>query len=74
MTGTGLDGERARPAEREAVIRRMVEGARPNVGGGERVAGDRYGAERPGYHLRSLARELDEQPDGPPLFGHPGFA
>ncbi|MEU0485539.1 hypothetical protein ABZ260_40975, partial [Streptosporangium sp. NPDC006013] len=74
MTDTGLDDERAYLAECEAAIRRMVEGARLNVVIGERVAGDRYSAERLGYDLRSLAKELEEQPDGPPFFGRLDFS
>ncbi|WP_433379856.1 HelD family protein [Streptosporangium sp. CA-115845] len=73
MTGTGLDDERAYLRECRAAIRRMAEGARLNVVIGERVAGDRYSAERLGYDLRSLAKELDEQPDGPPFFGRLDF-
>ncbi|WP_329423806.1 AAA family ATPase [Streptosporangium sp. NBC_01495] len=73
MTETGLDDERAYLAECEAAMRRMIEGARLNVVIGERVAGDRYSAERLGYHLKSLAKELDEQPDGPPFFGRLDF-
>ncbi|MET8054443.1 hypothetical protein ABZU75_43405 [Streptosporangium sp. NPDC005286] len=74
MTGAGLDDERAYLAECRAAIRRMAESARLNVVIGERVAGDRYSAERLGYDLRSLAKELDEQPDGPPFFGRLDFA
>ncbi|MEU4836203.1 ATP-binding domain-containing protein [Streptosporangium sp. NPDC023615] len=69
----GLDGERAYLAECEAAVGRMIDGARLNVVIGERVAGDRYSAERLGYDLRSLAKELEERPDGPPFFGRLDF-
>ncbi|MFI6513216.1 HelD family protein [Streptosporangium sp. NPDC050855] len=69
----GLDGERAYLAECEAAVRRMIDGARSNVVVGERVAGDRYSAERLGYDLRSQAKELEERPDGPPFFGRLDF-
>ncbi|MGC5012381.1 HelD family protein [Streptosporangium sp. DT93] len=73
MTDGGLDDERAYLAECEAAIGRMIDGARLNVVIGERVAGDRYSAERLGYDLRSQAKELEEQPDGPPFFGRLDF-
>ncbi|MGV9779441.1 HelD family protein [Streptosporangium sp. NPDC003464] len=51
----------------------MLDGARLNVVIGERVAGDRYSAERLGRHLKSLAKELGEEPGGPPFFGRLDF-
>lgn len=53
---------------REA-LRRMVDGARSNIATGELTWGDRYTAERLGYYLKSLARELADEPDSPPFFG-----
>jgi hypothetical protein len=73
MTGTGLDDERAYLAECRTALLRMIDGARLNVVIGERVAGDRYSAERLGRHLKSLAKELSEEPDGPPFFGRLDF-
>ncbi|GAA5072812.1 hypothetical protein HNP84_009323 [Thermocatellispora tengchongensis] len=72
-----MDGELAKEREylarcREG-IRRMLDGARHNVIIGETVAGDRYSAERLGRHLKSLAKELSEEPDGPPFFGRLDF-
>src|SRR5690606_32651735 len=54
-------------------LRGMLEAARQNVIVGETVAGDRYSAERLGRHLKSLAKELSEEPDGPPFFGRLDF-
>ncbi|AWS42814.1 AAA family ATPase [Streptosporangium sp. 'caverna'] len=73
MTGTGLDDERDYLAECRTALLRMIDGARLNVVIGERVAGDRYSAERLGRHLKSLAKELSEEPDGPPFFGRLDF-
>ncbi|GAA3103252.1 HelD family protein [Streptosporangium carneum] len=73
VTGTGLDEELAYLAECRAGLRRMVEGARLNVVVGEHVAGDRYSAERLGRHLKSLAKELEEEPEGPAFFGRLDF-
>ncbi|WP_157247068.1 HelD family protein [Nonomuraea typhae] len=56
-----------------AALRRMLESARENVVVGESVAGDRYSAERLGRHLKSLAKELGEEPAGPPFFGRLDF-
>ncbi|MBB2913585.1 DNA helicase IV [Streptosporangium becharense] len=74
MTGTELDRELAYLAECRAAMRRMVEDARLNVVVGEHVAGDRYSAERLGRHLKSLAKQLGEEPDGPVFFGRLDFA
>ncbi|WP_345148468.1 ATP-binding domain-containing protein [Nonomuraea rubra] len=64
-----LDDEREYVERCRAGLRRMLEGARDNVIVGETVAGDRYSAERLGRHLKSLAKELSEEPEGPPFFG-----
>lgn len=58
-----LDDEKAYVARCEAALRRMLDGARLNVVIGERVAGDRYSAERLGRHLKSLAKELERSPE-----------
>ncbi|MEV0390554.1 ATP-binding domain-containing protein [Nonomuraea sp. NPDC050643] len=68
-----LDDERQHVERCAAGLRRMLEGARDNVIVGETVAGDRYSAERLGRHLKSLAKELSEAPDGPPFFGRLDF-
>ncbi|MFG1703136.1 HelD family protein [Nonomuraea sp. M3C6] len=68
-----LDDERQHLELCEAGLRRMLEGARNNVIVGETVAGDRYSAERLGRHLKSLAKELSEEPEGPPFFGRLDF-
>ncbi|SDG47203.1 DNA helicase IV [Sinosporangium album] len=69
-----LDDERAYVMRCREALRAMLDGARHNVIVGERVAGDRYSAERLGRHLKSLAKELGEEPDGPPFFGRLDFA
>ncbi|MEV4013723.1 ATP-binding domain-containing protein [Nonomuraea angiospora] len=68
-----LDDERQYVERCKAGLRRMLEGARDNVIIGESVAGDRYSAERLGRHLKSLAKELSEEPEGPPFFGRLDF-
>ncbi|MGN9840221.1 HelD family protein [Nonomuraea sp. H19] len=68
-----LDDERQYVERCRAGLRRMLEGARNNVIVGETVAGDRYSAERLGRHLKSLAKELSEEPEGPPFFGRLDF-
>ncbi|MFI7611661.1 HelD family protein [Nonomuraea terrae] len=68
-----LDDERRHVERCRAGLRRILEGARENVIVGETVAGDRYSAERLGRHLKSLAKELSEEPDGPPFFGRLDF-
>ncbi|WP_184722430.1 HelD family protein [Streptosporangium saharense] len=73
VTGTGLDGERAYLEECRAALRGMLDGARLNVVVGEHVAGDRYSAERLGRHLKSLAKQLAEEPEGPAFFGRLDF-
>ncbi|ACZ87000.1 HelD family protein [Streptosporangium roseum] len=70
---TLLEDEKDYLARCETALRRMLDGARLNVVVGERVAGDRYSAERLGRHLKSLAKELAEEPDGPPFFGRLDF-
>jgi DNA helicase IV len=51
----------------------MLEHARMRVATGERVAGDRYTAERLGRMLKSYAKELAEEPDSPLYFGRLQF-
>ncbi|WP_214323906.1 HelD family protein [Nonomuraea sediminis] len=68
-----LEEERAYVEVCRAGLRRMLRGARDNVIIGETVAGDRYSAERLGRHLKSLAKQLGEEPDGPPFFGRLDF-
>ncbi|SEH01984.1 DNA helicase IV [Nonomuraea solani] len=68
-----LDDERRYVERCTAGLRRMLDGARNNVIVGETVAGDRYSAERLGRHLKSLAKELSEEPEGPPFFGRLDF-
>ncbi|NUO99145.1 MAG: ATP-binding domain-containing protein [Nonomuraea sp.] len=68
-----LDDERGYVEQCKDGLRRMLRGARENVIVGETVAGDRYSAERLGRHLKSLAKELSEEPEGPPFFGRLDF-
>ncbi|NUS09633.1 MAG: ATP-binding domain-containing protein [Nonomuraea sp.] len=68
-----LDDERRYVEHCKDGLRRMLRGARENVIVGETVAGDRYSAERLGRHLKSLAKELSEEPEGPPFFGRLDF-
>lgn len=70
---TPLEQERQYVERCRAGLRRMLDAARDNVIVGETVAGDRYSAERLGRHLKSLAKELGEAPDGPPFFGRLDF-
>ncbi|MBT2227563.1 AAA family ATPase [Nonomuraea sp. NEAU-A123] len=70
---TTLDEERRYVEQCGAGLRRMLDAARDNVIVGESVAGDRYSAERLGRHLKSLAKELSEEPEGPPFFGRLDF-
>jgi DNA helicase IV len=51
----------------------MLEHARMRVATGDQVAGDRYTAERLGRMLKSYAKELAEEPDGPLYFGRLQF-
>ncbi|MEV0094269.1 AAA family ATPase [Streptomyces sp. NPDC050738] len=51
----------------------MLDGAHENVIAGETVSADRFGAERLGRYLKSLAKEMSEEPDGPPFFGRLDF-
>ncbi|MFI6503785.1 HelD family protein [Nonomuraea typhae] len=70
---TTLADERQYVETCRAALRRMLESACENVIAGEGVAGDRYSAERLGRHLKSLAKELGEEPGGPPFFGRLDF-
>ncbi|WP_112238063.1 HelD family protein [Kribbella monticola] len=65
----GLEEERAYAERCREALRAMVAGARENVVVGELTWGDRYTAERLGYYLKSLARELGDEGDSPPFFG-----
>ncbi|MBO8194387.1 AAA family ATPase [Streptomyces oryzae] len=62
-----------------AAQHRVMEGAGVLTGhhsgeaAGEGVAGDGAGAEALGRYLRSQAKELREEPDGPPFFGRLDF-
>ncbi|SDS82209.1 HelD family protein [Actinoplanes derwentensis] len=47
----------------------MLDHARMRVTTGEQIAGDRYTAETLGRMLKSHAKELASEPDGPPYFG-----
>jgi DNA helicase IV len=64
-----LDEEQQYAERCGEALRAMVAGARQNVVVGELTWGDRYTAERLGYHLKSLARELADEGDSPPFFG-----
>ncbi|MBN6056862.1 ATP-binding domain-containing protein [Nonomuraea sp. RK-328] len=70
---SGLAGELRHVERCRAGLRRMLDAAHDNVIVGETVAGDRYSAERLGRHLKSLAKELSEEPEGPPFFGRLTF-
>ncbi|WP_067176781.1 HelD family protein [Microtetraspora niveoalba] len=70
---SGLDEEKAYAERCGEALRAMLDGARLSVAVGEHVAGDRYSAERLGRHLKSLAKELAEEPGGPPFFGRLDF-
>ncbi|MEU6425768.1 AAA family ATPase [Microbispora sp. NPDC046973] len=70
---TPLEEEQAYVERCKEGLRRMLDGARHNVVIGETVAGDRYSAERLGRHLKSLAKELNEDDGGPPFFGRLDF-
>ena len=70
---SALDEERRYLEKCRAGLRRMLGAARDNVIVGETVAGDRYSAERLGRHLKSLVKELSEEPEGPPFFGRLDF-
>ncbi|ADB33393.1 Superfamily I DNA and RNA helicase-like protein [Kribbella flavida DSM 17836] len=69
----GLEEERRYADRCRDALRAMIAGARQNVVVGEDTWGDRYTAERLGYHLKSLARELADEGDGPPFFGLVGY-
>ncbi|TCC28511.1 HelD family protein [Kribbella sindirgiensis] len=64
-----LDEERGYAGRCREALRRMVAGARENVVVGEDTWGDRYTAERLGYYLKTLARDMGEEGDNPPFFG-----
>ena len=66
--------ERAHLAASRAALARMRDTARHRVATGEAVAGDRYTAESLGRMLKSYAKELNEEPDGPLYFGRIRFS
>ncbi|BCB78669.1 ATPase AAA [Phytohabitans flavus] len=68
-----LEEERAHLAASRAALARMLDLARHRVATGEQVAGDRYTAEMLGRMLKSYAKELAEEPDGPLYFGRLRF-
>lgn len=65
----GLDEEREYAERCRVALEAMIAGVRENVVVGEVTWGDRYTAERLGYYLKSLARELGDEGTGPPFFG-----
>ncbi|MFI5694283.1 HelD family protein [Kribbella sp. NPDC051586] len=64
-----LTSERDYAGRCRDALRRMVAGARENVAVGEHTWGDRYTAERLGFYLKTLARDMGEEGDNPPFFG-----
>ncbi|MGN9909497.1 HelD family protein [Phytohabitans sp. LJ34] len=68
-----MDEERAHLAASRAALARMLDLARHRVATGAQVAGDRYTAETLGRMLKSYAKELAEEPDGPLYFGRLRF-
>jgi len=74
-----LDAERAYAAECRAALTRLVEDAQRRVHSGagvlhgEGVSGNSASAEALGRELRSRAKELREEQDGPPFFGRLDF-
>ncbi|MFF8832263.1 HelD family protein [Streptomyces sp. NPDC015131] len=64
-----LSKERAHHDACRAALDRMVGGAAQRVVTGEDVAASGADAEALGYHLRSHAKELREEPRGPLFFG-----
>ncbi|MEE6258888.1 HelD family protein [Plantactinospora sonchi] len=65
--------ERARLAAVRSALAGMLATARLRVATGDVVAGDRYTAETLGRMLKSHAKELAEEPDGPLYFGRLWF-
>ncbi|MFG3259620.1 HelD family protein [Streptomyces sp. NPDC048172] len=76
---TELTGEREYVEVCRAALARLVRGAQDRVldGAGvldeEGVSGDGASAEALGRYLRSQAKELREEPEGPPFFGRLDF-
>ncbi len=68
-----MEEERAYLAACRAALARMLDLARHRVATGEQIAGDRYTAETLGRMLKSYAKELAEEPDGPLYFGRLRF-
>ncbi|WP_431040714.1 HelD family protein [Streptomyces sp. P1-3] len=77
MTSEGLGGalgeERDYARACRAAMTAMVEAAGMRVVTGEDVSGSGASAEALGRYLRSHAKELAEEPDGPPFFGRLDF-
>ncbi|MEO3815879.1 AAA family ATPase [Plantactinospora sp. B24E8] len=73
MVPPELAEERARLAVVRAALAGMLATARMRVATGEDVAGDRYTAETLGRTLKTHAKELAEDPDGPLYFGRLWF-
>ncbi|WP_173071631.1 HelD family protein [Phytohabitans houttuyneae] len=69
-----MEAEREHLAASRAALARMLDLARHRVATGAQVAGDRYTAETLGRMLKSYAKELAEEPDGPLYFGRLRFA
>jgi len=69
-----MEEERAHLAASRAALARMLDLARHRVATGAQVAGDRYTAETLGRMLKSYAKELAEEPDGPLYFGRLRFS
>ncbi|MEV6267109.1 AAA family ATPase [Kribbella sp. NPDC051936] len=64
-----ISEERAYAERCREALHRMVAGARENVAVGEHTWGDRYTAERLGYYLKTLAKDIAEEGENPPFFG-----
>ncbi|MFG3507805.1 HelD family protein [Streptomyces sp. NPDC047821] len=64
-----LSKERAHHDTCRAALDRMVDGAAHHVVTGEDVSASGADAEALGYHLRSRAKEMREEPRGPLFFG-----
>jgi DNA helicase IV len=69
-----MEEERAHLTASRVALARMLDLARHRVATGDQVAGDRYTAETLGRMLKSYAKELAEEPDGPLYFGRLRFS
>src|SRR5262245_60452131 len=72
-TRAELEREREHLADSRKAFLRMLDGARRLVELGEYVAGDRFSLESLGRMVKSHAKELAEEPDGPLFFGRLDF-